>query len=125
VLAIPSRDLAFSQTAIIGLAHGVPVIGTEVDGLPAMLCGGRGILVRPEDPQALAAGLEQVMHDEPQRPRPFRSLAERYAPARVAAIDERTCRGLVVPEAAGAQAVSEPGQDRPSGAQRRRAAHLV
>jgi glycosyltransferase involved in cell wall biosynthesis len=106
VLAIPSRDEAFSQTAIIGLAHGVPVIGTEVDGFPATLGIGRGILVAPEDPQALAAALERVLHDELPRPRPLRSLAERHAPARVAAIYERTYRGLVAPRAAGAQAVS-------------------
>ena len=106
VLAIPSRDEAFSQTAIIGLAHGVPVIGTEVDGFPATLGGGRGILVASEDPRALAAALERVLHDELPRPRPLRSLAERYAPARVAAIYERTYRGLVAPRAAGAQAVS-------------------
>jgi glycosyltransferase involved in cell wall biosynthesis len=106
VLAIPSRDEAFSQTAIIGLAHGVPVIGTEVDGFPATLGSRRGILVAPEDPQALAAALERVLHDELPRPRPLRSLAERHAPARVAAIYERTYRGLVAPRAAGAQAVS-------------------
>ena len=106
VLAIPSRDEAFSQTAIIGLAHGVPVIGTDVDGFPMTLGDGRGILVPPEDPQALAAALQAVLHGELARPRPLRSLAERYAPARVAAIYERTYRGLLAPDAAGAQTVS-------------------
>jgi glycosyltransferase involved in cell wall biosynthesis len=106
VLAIPSREEAFSQTAIIGLAHGVPVIGTEVDGFPATLGGGRGILVATEDPPALAAALERVLHAALPRPRPLRGLAERYAPARVAAIYENTYRGLLAPEAAGAQAVS-------------------
>jgi glycosyltransferase involved in cell wall biosynthesis len=106
VLAIPSRDEAFSQTAIIGLAHGVPVIGTDVDGFPATLAGGRGILVPPEDPHALAAALERVLHDELPRPQPLPSLAERHAPARVAAIYENTYRGLTAPEAVRAQAVS-------------------
>jgi glycosyltransferase involved in cell wall biosynthesis len=106
VLAIPSRDEAFSQTAIIGLAHGIPVIGTEVDGFPATLGGGRGILVPPEDPRAPAAALEGVLHGELPRPRPLRGLADRYAPVRVAAIYERTYRGLVAPEATGAQAIA-------------------
>jgi glycosyltransferase involved in cell wall biosynthesis len=106
VLAIPSRDEAFSQTAIIGLAHGVPVIGTDVDGFPATLGGGRGILVAPEDPDALAAALEAVLRGELPRPRPLRSLADRYAPARVAAIYERTYRGLVAPEVVAGRAVS-------------------
>ena len=99
------RDEAFSQTAIIGLAHGVPVIGTEVDGFPATLGDGRGILVPPEDPQALAAALERVLHHELPRPLPLRHLAERYEPARVATIYESTYRGLVAPEAVAAQAV--------------------
>ena len=47
VLAIPSRDEAFSQTAIIGLAHGVPVIGTRVDGFPATLVAQPGRALRP------------------------------------------------------------------------------
>jgi glycosyltransferase involved in cell wall biosynthesis len=106
VLAIPSRDEAFSQTAIIGLAHGVPVIGTDVDGFPATLGGGRGILVAPEDPDALAGALEAVLRGERPRPRALRSLADRYAPARVAAIYERTYRGLVAPEAVAGRAVS-------------------
>jgi glycosyltransferase involved in cell wall biosynthesis len=95
VLAIPSRDEAFSQTAIIGLAHGVPVIGTEVDGFPATLGDGRGILVPPEDPWALAAALERVLHDEFPRPPALLHLAERYEPARVATIYESTYLGLL------------------------------
>lgn len=106
VLAIPSREEAFSQTAIIGLAHGVPVIGTEVDGFPVTLGNGRGILVPPDDPHALAAALERVLRGAESRPRPLRGLAERYAPTRVAAIYERTYRGLVAHAAVRAQAVS-------------------
>ena len=82
------------------------MIGTDVDGFPAMLGGGRGILVAPEDPQALAAALQAVLDGDVARARPLRSLAERYAPARVAAIYERTYRGLLAPDAAGAQTVS-------------------
>jgi glycosyltransferase involved in cell wall biosynthesis len=84
----------------------VPVIGTEVDGFPATLGGGRGILVPLEDPQALAAALDRVLHEALPRPRPLRSLAERYAPARVAAIYESTYRALVAPEAVRPRAVS-------------------
>jgi glycosyltransferase involved in cell wall biosynthesis len=105
VLVIPSREDAVSQTAMIGLALGVPVIGTAVEGLPETL-GARGILVPPEDPPALAAALERVLSGALPRPRPLRRLAERYAPARVAAIYESTYRGLLAPEAAPAQAVS-------------------
>jgi glycosyltransferase involved in cell wall biosynthesis len=104
VLAIPSRDEAFSQTAIIGLAHGVPVIGTDVDGFPTTLGGGRGILVAPDDPQALAAALQRVLGEAFPRPRPLRSLAERHAPARVAAIYASTYCALVASDAASGRA---------------------
>jgi glycosyltransferase involved in cell wall biosynthesis len=100
VLAIPSRDESFSQTAIIGLAHGVPVIGTDVDGFPATLGDGRGVLVPPEDPQALAAALDVVLNGELPRPRPQRHFTDRYEPARVADVYERTYRDLLAPQAA-------------------------
>jgi glycosyltransferase involved in cell wall biosynthesis len=125
VLAIPSRDESFSQTAIIGLAHGVPVIGTDVDGFPATLGGGRGILVAPDDPQALAAALQRVLGEALPRPRPLRGLAERHAPARVAAMYASTYCALVASGAAGAPH-RELGQDRLApGAGRAGAAHLV
>jgi glycosyltransferase involved in cell wall biosynthesis len=106
VLAIPSRDEAFSQTAIIGLSHGVPVIGTEVDGFVDTLGDGRGTLVAPEDPQALAAALERALDGERTRPLRRPDLAERYAPSRVAAIYEDEYRALLAPEATATVAVS-------------------
>jgi glycosyltransferase involved in cell wall biosynthesis len=102
VLAIPSRDESFSQTAIIGLAHGVPVIGTDVDGFPATLGHDRGIIVPPDDPQALAAALRVVLDGELTRPRPLRDFTDQYEPARVADVYERTYRGLLTLRPAGA-----------------------
>lgn len=64
VQAIPSRDESFSQTAVLAMALGVPVIGTEVDGFPATLAHNRGILVAPEDPAALAGALEATLAGE-------------------------------------------------------------
>ena len=45
------------------LALGVPVIGTQVDGLADVLAQQRGVLVPPEDPAALSTrnhGLTQA-----------------------------------------------------------------
>lgn len=67
-----------------------------VDGLAATLGGRRGILVPPEDLQALPAALERVLRERPW-PLPLRNLAERHAPARVAAIYESTYCRLVRP----------------------------
>ncbi|WP_051323850.1 glycosyltransferase [Candidatus Solirubrobacter pratensis] len=106
VLAIPSRDESFSQTAIIGLAHGVPVIGTDVDGFPATLGDGRGILVPPEDPQALAAALDLVLNDELPRPLRLRDFTDHYEPTRVADVYESTYRDLLAPEPAAVEIVA-------------------
>jgi glycosyltransferase involved in cell wall biosynthesis len=37
------------------------VVGTDVDGFPDTLADGRGILVAPEDPGALARALEDIL----------------------------------------------------------------
>ena len=61
LLVVPSRDEAWSQTAVLGMALGVPVIGTDVDGFPETLAAGRGIVVPAEDPEALAAAIAGVL----------------------------------------------------------------
>jgi glycosyltransferase involved in cell wall biosynthesis len=61
LLVIPSRDESWSQTAVLAMGLGVPVIGTDVDGFPETLSGGRGIIVPVEDPTALAAAIEGVL----------------------------------------------------------------
>jgi glycosyltransferase involved in cell wall biosynthesis len=58
---IPSREESWSQTAVLSMALGVPVIGTDVDGLPNTLAQGRGLVVPPEDPVALAAAIDDVL----------------------------------------------------------------
>ena len=58
VQACPSRDESFSQTAVLAMALGVPVVGTDVDGFPETLGAGRGVIVPPEDPEALAVALD-------------------------------------------------------------------
>jgi glycosyltransferase involved in cell wall biosynthesis len=61
VQVCPSRDESFSQTAVLAMALGVPVVGTDVDGFPETLGGGRGVIVPAEDSEALAAALEGVL----------------------------------------------------------------
>ncbi|HEY3265409.1 MAG TPA: glycosyltransferase family 4 protein [Armatimonadota bacterium] len=58
VLAAPSRRESFSLTLLEAMASGVPVVTTNVGGTPEMVTNGiTGILVEPENPPALAAGL--------------------------------------------------------------------
>ena len=61
VFVQPSRDEAWSQSAVLALGLGVPVVGTDVDDLPLTLADGRGIVVAAEDPDALAAALRGVL----------------------------------------------------------------
>jgi glycosyltransferase involved in cell wall biosynthesis len=60
VHVVPSREEAWSQSAVTALALGVPVVACAVDGLPTTLAERRGLLVSP-DPAALAAGIQAVL----------------------------------------------------------------
>ena len=64
VHVVPSREEAWSQSAVVAMGLGVPVVGTAVEGLPLTLGESRGLLVAPEDPQALAAGIASVLRGE-------------------------------------------------------------
>jgi len=98
VLVIPSRDESFSQTAVLGLGLGVPVIGTDVDGFPDTLGGGRGIMVAPEDPAALAAAIDGVLAGRLSvDAEAARHFARQFEPERVADVYEETYRALTGP----------------------------
>ncbi|MDQ3733308.1 MAG: glycosyltransferase family 4 protein [Actinomycetota bacterium] len=76
VHVVPSREEAWSQSAVVGLGLGVPVIGSAVEGLPITLGEGRGILVPPEEPEALAHAIDAVVSG---RSRPDPALGCAYA----------------------------------------------
>jgi glycosyltransferase involved in cell wall biosynthesis len=61
VCVVPSRFDAWSQTGTLAMSLGVPVVGTAVEGLPGVLGSGRGVLVPPEDPAALANAIARVL----------------------------------------------------------------
>jgi glycosyltransferase involved in cell wall biosynthesis len=75
VHVVPSREESWSQSAVLALGLGVPVVGTAVDGLARTLGEGRGVLVPPENPRALAGALSRVLADE----RPDPALSRAYA----------------------------------------------
>lgn len=104
VQVCPSRDESFSQTAVLAMGLGVPVIGTRVDGFPDTLGDGRGVLVSPEDPEELALALDGVLAG---RIRPDTSAARvwsrQFDVDRVASVYQREYAGMVrapLPEAA-------------------------
>ena len=99
-LAVPSRHEAWSQTAALAMGLGVPVVASAVEGLPLTLGAGRGVLVPPDDPAALAAALEEVIAGRHSVDRgAARDYAFRFSPARVASVYASAYRSLVAREA--------------------------
>ena len=85
VHVVPSREEAWSQSAVTALALSVPVVATAVDGLPTTLAGGRGLLVEP-DPGAIALGIQQVLDGTAAIDIPAgRRYAATFEPAAIAA----------------------------------------
>ncbi len=93
---VPSRHDAWSQTAVIAMGLGVPVVATAVEGLPATLGSNRGVLVAPGDPAALADGIVGALGgDLPVDREEARAYAQRYLPERVARAYAEEYRELV------------------------------
>ncbi len=86
VHVVPSREESWSQSAVMALGLGVPVVGTAVDGLAHTLGDGRGVLVPPEDPPALAAALARVLAGVRPDAGPGRAYAQQFTPSAAAAL---------------------------------------
>jgi glycosyltransferase involved in cell wall biosynthesis len=63
VFVLPSRAEGFGMALLEAMAHGCACVATAVDGSRALLGEDAGILVPPDDPQALAAAISQVLDD--------------------------------------------------------------
>jgi glycosyltransferase involved in cell wall biosynthesis len=55
-----SRSEGFGLPIIEAMACRTPVIGTPAGAAPEMLSGGAGIMVKPEDPEAMANAIEHI-----------------------------------------------------------------
>ena len=99
VHVVPSREESWSQSAVVALGLGVLVVGTAVDGLVSTLGDGRGVLVPPDDPPALAAALARVLAGERPDPGPGRAYARQFTPNAVAAAYLEAYRHLLASRA--------------------------
>ncbi|WP_342631814.1 glycosyltransferase family 4 protein [Marinobacter alkaliphilus] len=70
LLAFPSLQEGLGSTVLEAMQHRTPVIGSNVGGIPDMIENGRnGLLVEPEDAEALAAAISKLLDDAPLRAR--------------------------------------------------------
>lgn len=72
IFVMTPRQSVFDVVFLEALAAGLPVIATRVGGIPEIFDDGSALLVPPEDPQAVASAIEELLKDEPKR----ESLAE-------------------------------------------------
>ncbi|NLF32797.1 MAG: glycosyltransferase family 4 protein [Planctomycetes bacterium] len=79
VLAHPALNEAFGMVAAEAMAAGLPVVASNVGGLPEVVQDGRtGVLVPPDDPDALAEALASLLADGDRLGR-FAAAARQYA----------------------------------------------
>ncbi|HEY4596913.1 MAG TPA: glycosyltransferase family 4 protein [Thermoanaerobaculia bacterium] len=89
-LVVPSIYEGMPLVVLEAMAAGVPVVASAVSGIPEVVVDGEtGWLVPPEDPEALARALEEILADPGEARRRGeagrRRVAERYRPAVAAA----------------------------------------
>ncbi len=63
VSVVPSASESLSNVMLESMAAAVPVVATDVGGSSELASDGRGVLVAPNDEQALEIGLERVLAD--------------------------------------------------------------
>jgi glycosyltransferase involved in cell wall biosynthesis len=93
LLALPSRSEGSPNVVLEAMAAGVPVVATAAGGVPEILTNLQtGIIVPLRDPPSMAAGIEQLLQDEPLRSRLIESARERAATLYT---PEARCRSLI------------------------------
>jgi glycosyltransferase involved in cell wall biosynthesis len=69
LFVLPSRFEGYGMVYAEAIAHGLPVVGTKVGAIPEAVPGGAGELVPPDNVEALATTLRQLIENPAQRER--------------------------------------------------------
>jgi glycosyltransferase involved in cell wall biosynthesis len=81
LLVVPSRQEGFSYAAMEAMAAAVPVIASNVGGIPEIVRPDlSGVLVPPEDPDALANAMESLLGDPATQASLVEKASESIAP---------------------------------------------
>ncbi len=65
IVTVPSHTEPLGNATLEAMAHGKPVIGADVGGIPEMILDGEtGLLVSPKDPESLAKALSSLIQDK-------------------------------------------------------------
>jgi glycosyltransferase involved in cell wall biosynthesis len=84
LLVLPSFSEGLPNTVLEAMSFGVPVLATAVGGVPEIIQNGNGIMVPPNDPEALAERMIEFLGDEALRQaigsKGKNSLYPRFAP---------------------------------------------
>lgn len=69
LFVLPSRFEGYGMAYAEAMAHGVPVVGTTAGAIPATVPADAGVLVPPDDTEALTAALQRLIADAGERER--------------------------------------------------------
>lgn len=84
LLVLPSLSEGLPNTVLEAMTFGIPVLATSVGGVPEIIENGNGVLVPPNDPEALAERMIELLKDDSLRGaiglKGKNSLYPRFAP---------------------------------------------
>jgi glycosyltransferase involved in cell wall biosynthesis len=69
LFVLPSRFEGYGMVFAEAIAHGLPVVGTTAGAIPETVPDTAGVLVPPDDVEALAAALRRLIEDPAERER--------------------------------------------------------
>ena len=69
LFVLPSRFEGYGMAYAEAIAHGVPVVGTKAGAIPQTVPAGAGVLLPPDDVDALAAALQRLIENPEERER--------------------------------------------------------
>jgi len=84
LLVLPSLSEGLPNTVLEAMTFGIPVLATSVGGVPEVIQNGNGVLVPPNDPQALCERMIELLENDSLRDaigiKGKNSLYPRFAP---------------------------------------------